>query len=219
MMTEFPPTQWSRLLELRDPSNPRYAEHLEGLARRYWRPVYHYVRALRPQAAQEAEDLVQQFFAMLLSRGDLEKLAPKRGSFRGFLKTALRHFLASQDRAAAARPRLFPYEDSGWQAAPGVPAEQAFDREWARGVLLEASARLLRELQGPPAAIFREYCLEDAPVSYGDLARRHALSEDAVRSSLRSSRRRLREILRELLSDYLAPGQDVEAELRFILSK
>jgi hypothetical protein len=29
----------------------------------------------------------------------------------------------------------------------------------------------------------------------------------------------MREILEELLRDYLAPGQDLDAELRFILSK
>src|SRR5260221_4766653 len=87
---EFPETRWSQLLELRDPAHPRYAEHLERLAKQYWQPVFHYVRALR---RSDAEDLTQQFFAMLLSRRDLEKLSPERGSFRGFLKTALRNFL------------------------------------------------------------------------------------------------------------------------------
>ena len=41
---EFPETRWSQLLELRDPSHPRYAEHLERLAKQYWSPVFHYAR-------------------------------------------------------------------------------------------------------------------------------------------------------------------------------
>src|SRR6185369_5234403 len=97
---DFPETRWSQLLELRDPAHPRYAEHLDRLAQQYWKPVYHYAKALR---RADAEDVTQQFFAMLLARRDLENLSPDRGSFRGFLKTALKHFVLSADRAAAVR--------------------------------------------------------------------------------------------------------------------
>lgn len=227
---EFPETHWSQLLELRDPDHPRRAEHLERLAGRYWKPVYHYVRALRRATAGDAEDLTQQFFAMLLARKDLERLSPDRGSFRGFLKTAVRNFLVSADRAAAARsPRdgakLFPYEEAeaAWRAGPELPPDQAFDREWARGVLLEAAGLLRQALAAEGHAshyeIFRAYCLEEAAVSYRDLAERHGMSEDDVRNRLREMRQRIRQILRDLLRSYLLPGEDVEAELRFVLSK
>ena len=211
MTQEFPETRWSQLLELRDPAHPRYAEHLERLAKQYWQPVFHYARALR---SGDPEDVTQQFFTMLLARRDLEKLSPERGSFRGFLKTALRHYLLSADRAAALRVTV-PLEDSAGAATP----EEAFDKEWARGVLIEATARLRREWPATAFEIFREYCLEESGASYADLARKHGLGEDDVRNRLREARLRLREILQDLLRDYLAPGQDVEAELRFILSK
>jgi RNA polymerase sigma factor (sigma-70 family) len=210
---EFPETRWSQLLELRDPSHPRYAEHLERLAKQYWSPVHHYARALCRGNA-DAEDLTQQFFAMLLARRDLEKLSPDRGSFRGFLKTALRNFVLSAGRAAAVRATV-PLRDEADLHSP----EQAFDREWARGVLAEAVARLRRESAPVPFEIFREYCLEESGASYADLARRHGVSEDDVRNRLRDARLRMRDILEDLLRDYLVPGQDVDAELRFILSK
>lgn len=213
---EFPETRWSQLLELRDPSHPRYAEHLERLAQQYWKPVYYYVRALR---RSDPEDLTQQFFALLLSRRDFEKLSPDRGSFRGFLKTAIRHFVLSADRASAARGPVFPFSQAQEPVHPDLTPEQAFDREWARGVLLEATTRLRREWPAVPFALFREYCLEETVLSYAELARRHGMSEDDVRNRLRETRQRLREILEEQLRDYLAPGQDLEAELRFILSK
>ena len=76
MSVDFPETRWSQLLELRDPAHPRYAEHLEKLAKQYWSPVFHYAKAL---GRADAEDLAQQFFAMLLSRRDLEKISPERG--------------------------------------------------------------------------------------------------------------------------------------------
>lgn len=211
---EFPETRWSQLLELRDPSHPRYREHLERLAKQYWTPVFHYARALG-RADADAEDLTQQFFAMLLARRDLEKLTPDRGSFRGFLKTALRHYLASAGRAAALRATV-PLTDG---AADLTTPEQAFDREWARGVLSEAVARLRREIAPVPFEIFREYCLEDSGASYADLARRHGVSQDDVRNRLRDARQRLRDLLEDLLRGYLAPGQDLASELRFILAK
>ncbi len=208
---EFPETRWSQLLELRDPSHPRYAEHLERLAKQYWNPVFHYAQAL---SKTDAEDLTQQFFAMLLARRDLEKLTPERGSFRGFLKTALRHFIVSAGRAASLRATV-PLQEAADLASP----EQAFDREWARGVLAAAVARLRKESTPAAFEIFREYCLEESGASYADLSRRHKVSEDDVRNRLREARQRLRDILEDLLRDYLLPGQDVDAELRFILSK
>jgi RNA polymerase sigma-70 factor (ECF subfamily) len=215
---DFPETRWSQLLDLRDPAHPEYAEHLERLARRYWKPVYHYARALRPSA--DAEDLAQQFFTLLLSRRDLERLSPERGSFRGFLKTALRNFLVSQDRAAAARPRLFPFEEAEaiWKDDRLTP-EQAFDREWVRGVLAQATSRLRTESKPQAFEIFRKYCLEETGRSYGELAREEGLSEDDVRNRLREMRQRLREILEDELREYLSPGQSVEEELRFILAR
>ena len=209
MNSDFPETRWSQLLELRDPAHPKYAEHLEKLAKQYWSPVFHYAQALRPA---DAEDLTQQFFAMLLARRDLEKLSPERGSFRGFLKTALRNFVVSAARADASRSTVPLPEDL---RAP----EQAFDREWVRSVLAEAVAALRRESAPAPFEIFREYCLEETGASYADLARRHQVSEDDVRNRLRETRIRLRDLVRDQLRNYLAPGEDLEAELRFILSK
>jgi DNA-directed RNA polymerase specialized sigma24 family protein len=151
---------------------------------------------------------------MLLARRDLEKLAPERGSFRGFLKTALRNFVTSAARAASLRATV-PLPEEADLRSP----EQAFDREWARGILADAVARLRKESAPATFEIFREYCLEESGASYADLARRHKVSEDDVRNRLRESRQRMRDILEDLLRGYLLPGQDLSAELRFILSK
>jgi RNA polymerase sigma-70 factor (ECF subfamily) len=230
---EFPETHWSQLLELQNPAHPRHAEHLDGLVHQYWKPAYLYLRAIRSMSAEDAEDLTQQFFAMLLSRRALDKLSPDRGSFRGFLKTALRRFAVSADRKEAAREprdgaRLFRYEEAEaiWkEQSPGVSPDAAFDREWARGVVTEMMRRLREELraQGKDLhyEIFQQYCGEGASdsVSYEDLARRHRVGADDVRNYLRVVRERGREILKELLRDYLFPGESVEDELRFILSR
>ncbi len=237
---QFPETRWSQLLELGDPANPNYAPNLDRLIHQYWMPVYHYVRSLRPVATQEAEDLTQQFFTMLLDRGSFTKLAPERGSFRGFLKTALRYFLIDQDRTASAHaPRdgahFFPFEqaEASWKdARKGVPVsgpDDAFDREWARGVLLEAVSKLRQSLQAEGKevyyAVFTEIWddgeSEDASgkSSYTQLARKHGITESDVGNYLRLVRQRLRSILKEIVTGYLGPGENVEDEVKFILSR
>lgn len=202
------------MLELKDPASPRYAEQLEALAALYWPPVYHYARALKP--GDEAEDLTQQFFAMLLARGDLRKLSPDRGSFRGFLKTALRNFVAGASRGPRAA-RLFRFEDAeaAWrEAGAGLSPDAAFDREWARGVMLEGVRRLREEIPADRFALFQKIC-QDA--SYEEAGRELGWSADDVRNRLREIRARLREILRDILRDTLGPEGDVEAELRLVL--
>lgn len=226
MAHDFPETQWSQLVALRDPNDPRRPQLMQRLGERYWAPVYHYVRALRRVSADDAEDLTQQFFATLLARGDLARLSPERGSFRGFLKTALRNFLVSADRAARARPALFPFAEAEaeWQQHQELGPGEAFDRAWARAVLTEGVARLRAELtaegRGAQLAMFESYCLGDDPgVTYQSLAERHGVGEDDVRNRLREARQRLRQILRRLLRETLAPGEDVEAELAVVLGR
>ena len=230
---EFPETHWSQLLELQNPAHPRHAEHLEGLVRQYWKPAYLYLRAIRAMSAEDAEDLTQQFFAMLLSRRAFDRLSPDRGSFRGFLKTALRRFAVSADRQNAARePRdgahLFRFQEAEalWKEQDrGLSPEAAFDREWARSVITEAMRRLREEFTAQGKEIyyrlFEQYCGETlgAEVSYDDLAKQHRLGTDDVRNYLRVIRERGRVLIKEMLRDYLFPGEDLEDELRFILSR
>jgi RNA polymerase sigma factor (sigma-70 family) len=213
----FPDTHWSQILDLGDPAHPRHAEHWEGLVNRYWKPIYHYIRAMRELPVEDAEDLAQDFFGMMLRRVDFAKLSPDRGSFRGFLKTALRRFVVSADRKKSARPKTLPFAEAERERAEGLGPEEAFDREWARGVLVEALDRLRREEPGLRTDLLREHLAGEG--SYEELARRHRVSLDDVRNGLRAVRQRGREIIKDLLRDYLLPGEDIEAELRFILSK
>jgi RNA polymerase sigma-70 factor (ECF subfamily) len=227
---EFPETHWSQLLEIRNPAHPRHAEHLERLVQTYWKPAYLYLRAIRAMSAEDAEDLTQQFFAMLLARRAFDHLSPDRGSFRGFLKTALRRFAVSADRQKAAREprdgaRMFQFEEAEALHDRELSPEAAFDREWARGIVTEMMRRLRDEFraQGKELyyVLFQEYCGETAAseVSYDALAKKHGVSADDVRNYLRVTRQRGREVLKDMLRDYLFPGEDLEDELRFILSR
>lgn len=219
----FPTTRWSELLDLRDADHPERRAYLERLARQYWKHAREYLRACGVNT-QEVEDVTQEFFTTLFSRNPFERLTPERGSFRAFLKTALRNFVIDLGRAAKVRAAVELVDAAELERRAGgesPEAEAAFDRAWAKEVLGEAVARLEREEKAAGReqawTIFEAYCLhDDEAVTYPELARRLGLSEDDVRNRLRTSRQRLRVLLRQTVREYLGPHDDLEAELRFV---
>ena len=86
----FMTTQWSVVLSAQGPS-PAGQAALETLCRRYWRPLYGFVRR-RGYGPEEAEDLTQAFFARLLERRDLDAVRQEKGRLRSYLLVALKHF-------------------------------------------------------------------------------------------------------------------------------
>jgi hypothetical protein len=65
----FTTTHWSVVLAAQGPSRAA-EEALEKLCCTYWRPIYSFVR-LQGVKPEEAKDLTQGFFALLLERRDL----------------------------------------------------------------------------------------------------------------------------------------------------
>jgi len=69
-------------------SSPQSDQALEDLCRTYWYPLYAYVRR-KGHNKEDAEDLVQAFFARFLQKNYLEGLNADLGKFRAFLLVAL----------------------------------------------------------------------------------------------------------------------------------
>ena len=85
----------------RDAVSPQAQEALTALCNSYWYPLYAYIRR-QGHAADEAEDLTQEFFTRLLEKDFLAAVDRAKGRFRSFLLAACSHFLANQrDRARA----------------------------------------------------------------------------------------------------------------------
>jgi RNA polymerase sigma-70 factor (ECF subfamily) len=223
MSSGFPVTHWSRLVGLRTEAEADRTEALSWFAHHYWRPVYHYIRALRRGSADESEDLTQQFFADLIEHDRLSALSPDRGSVRGFLKVALRNFVANQRRAESARQRRFPIDEAHAEIAedPSLGPDEAFDRAWVKQILTEAVSHLRRQLEAEGRArqyeVFDAYCLHQDDVTYEEVAGRLGMKAEDARNRVRDSRRRLVDILREMVREYLGPGEDVDREIAFVL--
>src|SRR5438445_7499603 len=92
----FVTTQWSVVLTAQGQS-PAADEALEKLCRTYWWPLYGFVRR-NGYNPEEAQDLTQGFFALLLERRDLDVVRKEKGRLRSYLLVSLKNFVAKAKR-------------------------------------------------------------------------------------------------------------------------
>lgn len=229
----FPSTIWSDILSAADPSHPQYRERLNRLVQTYWKPVYAYIRAAWRKPVEDAKDLAQAFFAHVLEKEYLARLRPEQGSFRGYLKKALKHFLIDAARAESVRASVRPVftleaspaelERLGIAATDETP-EQAYDREWFDCLFDDAVGTLRNFLSAAGKhlyfEIFKIYCLEsDESPTYASVADRLGIKETDVRNHLTYTRQVLRQILRERIREYVASDDEIEGELAEVLGR
>src|SRR4051812_35110181 len=100
----FLTTRWSVVLAAKDKASPDSDAALESLCRTYWYPLYALVRG-SGHSPQDAQDLTQSFFALLLCKDYLRVVSREKGRFRTFLRMALKRFLADEWGRSQAQKR------------------------------------------------------------------------------------------------------------------
>jgi hypothetical protein len=90
----FTTTRWSLVLAgaNADGDQQKSAEALAELCRTYWRPVFSYV-CRRGYSAEDAQDITQDFFLMILKTNWLRQADQSRGRFRSLLLKSVQNFL------------------------------------------------------------------------------------------------------------------------------
>jgi len=228
----FTTTHWSVVLEAQGQS-PAAQAALEKLCRTYWRPVHSFVRR-QGVGPEEAKDLTQGFFALLLERRDLDAVRKEKGRLRSYLLTSLKHFLASEERRAMAikrgkGQRLVPLEElSGkerieMEPADHLSADRLYERRWALTLMEQVLRRLKDEYcTAGKAALFDwlKQLLTDEPgaPSRAEIAARLGMKENAVWQALHRFRHRYQVLLREEISHTVVIASDIEDELRHLIS-
>lgn len=228
----FPSTLWSDLLEAGNSSAPDSRAKLDRLLRAYWKPVYVYIRTAWRKPVEDAKDLTQAFFAHMMEKGILSVVRPERGSFRGFLKTALRNFSLNAEEHAAVRHPKGPLirldaRPEEWDSLGPVSREEApeaaYDREWFQNLLESATETLEKSLalekKEKIFAVFRRYCLEGSELTYRQVGDAFGLSESEVRHGLEYVRGLLKRILRQRIREYVTSDDEIEPELREVLQE
>jgi RNA polymerase sigma factor (sigma-70 family) len=228
----FTTTHWSVVLEAQGESTAAH-EALEKLCRIYWRPIYSFVRG-QGVSLEDAQDLTQGFFALLLERRDLRTVRKEKGRLRSYLLTALKHFMVDERRRAMAikrgkGERLIPLEQlrveeqSGVEPAEPLTAERIYERRWASTLLDRVLSRLEDKYRARGnAALFDSFnqLLGDEPgaPSQADIAAQLGMTENAVSQAFHRFRQSYQSLLREEIAHTVATPGDIENELRYLIA-
>src|SRR5215471_6631018 len=228
----FTTTHWSVVLAAQGQS-PAADEALERLCRTYWRPIYGFVRR-QGAPPEEAKDLTQSFFALLLERRDFDAVRKEKGRLRSYLLTSLKHFLVSEHRRAVTVKRgkgqqpvaLEEIAAAGladMEPANHLSADRIYERRWALTLMDQVLRRLKDEYdKAGNAALFDllKQLLPDEPgaPSRAQIAAQLGMTDNALRQAFHRFRHRYQLLLREEISHTVAVASDVEDELRHLIA-
>jgi RNA polymerase sigma factor (sigma-70 family) len=228
----FTTTQWSVVLDAQSES-PSAQEALEKLCRTYWWPLYGFVRR-QGYSPEEAQDLTQGFFAMLLERRDFDAVRQEKGRLRSYLLASLKNFLAKAHRRATTIKRgegrplvpldeLLARERADLEPTDALSADRIYERRWALTLLEQVLARLGEEYRvAGSTRLFEELkqLLADDPdrPSQAQIARELGIAENAVKQAFHRLRQRYRLLLREEIAQTVVAPDDVENELRHFIA-
>jgi RNA polymerase sigma factor (sigma-70 family) len=225
----FLTTHWSMVVNAKDSLSPERDKALSQLCQNYWYPLYAFVRR-RGHSHEDASDLTQEFFARLIGKHYLRSVDGKLGKFRTFLLTSMTHFLSNEwDRSQAARRgggcqvlsldgveandryRMEPHE-------PHTP-ETLYERRWAQTLIAVVVDRLAKETQENRFEVLKAFLLDDkGSVTYDEAAHQLGMSVAGVTSAIFRMRARFRAMLFEEVADTVESPDEVEPELRHLLS-
>ena len=232
--SRFHTTCWSLVLAAAGKPGMEAQAALATLCRTYWHPVYSFVRRSGYQPEQ-AQDLTQGFFLVLLEKQYVGDADRERGRFRSFLLTSVKHFLANErDRANALKRgggrspvSIDATEAEYWYAPAAIVTatpESLFERRWALSVLAQVMARLRAEF----AAAGKERQFEtmssflncDPEIGgYDVVAAPLGMSAGALRTAVHRMRHRYRSILRAEIAQTVSTPEEIDEEIRFLLAR
>jgi RNA polymerase sigma factor (sigma-70 family) len=226
----FTTTHWSVVLEARKSSSLEADKALEALCRKYWFPLYCFVRR-RGYGPADSEDLTQGFFAKLMEKRYLDQVQLEKGKFRSFLLTALAHYLSDErDRATALKRGgamiHIDIDDAehryGNLPADALTPEKVYERKWVNTLLERALERLREEGRVAGKADYCEQLMpfvngEKAEVPWASLASELKVTQAAVKSALYRLRQRYREVLRAEVAETVSEPWEVDEELRYLI--
>lgn len=229
-MAGFPVTHASVLERIRSGDVAIRTGAWSDLASGYWRPSYHYLRLHWRLTPDEAEDVVQGFFATAFEKGYLEKFDPAKARFRTFLRTCIDRYLQNQRKADAALKRGGGVETLSLDF-PG--AERELDRvstdlrdldrffrdETIRALFAQTAAdlRALYESEGR-AIVYQTFeahdLVDDDDRTYASVAAALGITVAQVTNHLHAARKRFREQALARLRTLVGTDEEFRDEAR-----
>lgn len=227
----FRTTHWSVVLAAGDLSRPDAQVALAELCETYWFPLYAFVRR-KGHPPPEAEDLVQEFFARLVTNNYVHQAHQNKGKFRTFLLAALAHFLANEWNRQQTLKRGSGCPLVSWDARTAeeryarepfheLTPEKLFDRRWAIRLLERVHEQLRKEyVAAGKADQFEalEPCLsgDSLPATSVEVGQCLKMSAGAVKVAVHRMRRTYGELARLEIAQTVGNPQEVDDELHHL---
>lgn len=231
----FPATDWGLLGDIRGSNTEAKRAALDILIRRYWKPVYLFLRH-SGREEEAAKDSTQAFFTDWIESDSFAKAAQNRGRFRSYVLTSLKHFVANEHRAANAQKRrpaagllsldeLMDRTDVPFEPVDDMTPEMIFDKSWASEVIQRVLRHYEQECKTTDKLVHYDIfsrriikpILEGADESsYADLAREHHITERQAANLLSTAKRAFQRLLREEIRLYAESEAEVSEETRAI---
>ena len=216
--------------------SPAAHEALEKICRTYWRPIHSFLRR-QGVGPEEAEDLTQGFFELILERRDLDSVRKEKGRLRSYLLASLKNFTADRRRREMAikrgrRQALIPWEElrANERVGPAfagavetLTADQLYEHRWALALMEQVLRRLKDEYRATGnGALFDwlKQLLPDEPgaPSRTEIAAKLGMTDNALRQAFRRFRHRYQVLLREEIGHTVLTASEIEDELRHLIA-
>ena len=232
----FDDTHWSQIGRAQTSDTSSQQEAIDALLKRYWKPVYCYLRR-KGHRNEAAKDLTQGFFhEVVLGRELIQQANRARGRFRTFLLTSLDRYATSVHRAQTAQKRspksgLVRLDgiDSAGLSEPASDATpvQAFNHAWALALLDQALGEVEHQCRQADQAVHWELfrarvvapILDNAtPPSLAELCAEHGVAAQAqVSNMIVTVKRQFRAALRRLARQFAGSEAEVDEEIRDLM--
>ncbi len=231
----FPTTAWTVLEDIKSSPEAERTARKNQFIVRYWKSVFRFLRG-RGYSVDRAEELTQDFFAMLLEDEDILGAQREKGRFRTFLLTLLKRFLSDQLDPARRRRQLsfeeqhvsiaclLTEEERSYEPAARQTPEDIFMRQWAVGLVAQVRQQvkelyekrgqaewyeLFRLIQEPPP--------DEVPATQDELGARFGLNRDGVKYRLKDVKQSFWILFRARVKNEVGDVADVDVEIAELL--
>jgi hypothetical protein len=194
------------------------------LARRYWYPVYVWIRA-SGYIAEEAVRLTRNLFTRMHAAGPPAHDSATAARLRDYVLAELKSSAAAGSLSSAATPLIeidAAKAEERWKAEPSKSEDELFARRWSLRVLELAIGALKEEYAAAGKGALYEAMkpflgFVASESGYGDAAGAIGMSASAFRLQVFEFRKQYREFLRGQIADTIRFNDDLESELTMLL--
>jgi RNA polymerase sigma-70 factor (ECF subfamily) len=228
----FLTTHWSLIEGIQQQQDPEQAM-IGLLLRRYWKPVYCYLRR-SGYGNEQAKDLTQGFFhEVVLGRQLVQRADPSKGRFRAFVLHALKQYVIDTQRRQTTQRHIPPAKlvpldmadpPAEIEAMSSLDAEQSFNYAWKADlldrVLAEVRDRYARQGMESHWGVLQDRLVgpimsDCPPMPYPEICQKYGIeNETTAANMLKTARRLFRSLLEKHVRQTVVRGEAVEEELQ-----